>query len=344
LKTKKLMGGTMDYSEAEIQVLASMHKLIVDGDVADRANVEARGDRYWVFKEDWSDAFQALMQKGLISGDDDSYSLTAAGQPVAQTYHRERPDMYWYYYQKFYPAARTSEAHSKLCRRVYGEDLCQEGQTDMPSLKHLIEVIAVKPGDNVLDLGCGAGIIAEYLSDQTGASITGFDYAASAIDEANIRTECKRDRLSFQQGNFNALDYPKATFDAIISLDTLYWASDLEATMSALKRVLKPGGRIAIFMNHHIGEGDPPELLAAQHSKLAKAIAKIGLPLQAFDYTKEIGEFWRRIFAAAMELKEEFEAEGNGFIAENFIRESEEDHLPDIEAGRIARYLYFVQC
>ena len=334
----------MDLSEAEIQVLASIHKLVVESAAADRAAVEVRGDRYWVFKEDWSDAFQSLTQKGLISGNDGGYSLTTAGQPVAQSCHSERPDMYWYYYQKFYPAAWASKAHSKLCQRVFGKDLCQEGQTDMASLKHLLELMDIKAGDKVLDLGCGAGIIAEYVSDQTGASVIGLDYAASAIDEAISRTEGKHDRLTFEHGNFNALDYPERFFDAVISLDTLYWAADLEVTMLALKRTLKPGGRIGIFMNHHIGEGDLPGLLAAQHSKLAKAIAKVELPLQTFDYTKEIGNFWRQNFAAATELKEEFEAEGNGFIADSLIRESKEDYLPDIEAGIIARYLFFIQC
>jgi len=333
----------MDLSEAEVQVLASIYKLVEEGAVVDRSAVEALGDRYWVFKEDWSGAFQGLAQKGLISGDDGGYRLTDAGQPLARSYHSERPDMYWYYYQKFYPAARSSAAHSKLCERVFGEDLCQEGQTDMTSLKHLMELLDIKPGEKVLDLGCGAGIIAEYVSDQTGASVAGLDYAATAIAEAASRTERKRDRLSFKQGNFNALDYPDGSFDAIISLDTLYWASDLEATLSALKRALKPGGRIGIFMNHHIGDGDPLDLLAAQHSKLAKAIAKVGLPLQTFDYTKEIGEFWHRNFAAAKDLKEAFEAEGNGFIADSLIRESEEDYLPDIEASRIARHLYFIR-
>ncbi len=334
----------MGLSEAEIQVLVSIHKLVVEGAVADRAAVEARGDCYWVFKEDWSDAFQSLTQKGLISGNDGGYYLTAAGQPVAQGCHSERPDMYWYYYQKFYPAAWASKAHSKLCQRVFGEDLCQEGQTDMASLKHLLALMDIKAGDKVLDLGCGAGIIAEYVSDQTGASVIGLDYAASAIDEATSRTESKRDRLTFEHGNFNELDYPEGTFDSVISLDTLYWASDLKATLSALKRALKSGGRIGIFMNHHIGEGDTPDLLAARHSKLAKAIAKVGLPLQTFDYTTEIGEFWRRNFAAATDLKEEFEAESNGFIADSLIRESKEDYLPDVEAGRIARYLFFIHC
>ncbi|MEQ8353972.1 MAG: class I SAM-dependent methyltransferase [Kiloniellaceae bacterium] len=334
----------MKFSEAEIQVLASIHQLLDDNAVVDRAAVEARGNHYWVFKEDWSGAFRRLVEMGLLSGDDGGYRLTDAGRPVALGCHGERPDMYWYYYQKFYPAARASAAHSTLCERVFGENLCQEGQTDMASLEHLMALLDVKSGDAVLDLGCGAGIIAEYVSDQTGASVTGLDYAASAIAEAIDRTSGKRDRLTFEQGNFNALDFPERSFDAIIALDTLYWASDLAVTMSALRHALKPGGRMGVFMNHHIEEGASPDLLAVRHSKLAKAAVKSGLSLQTFDYTKQLGAFWHRNFAAATALRRAFEAEGNGFIADSLIRESEEEYLPDIEGGRVARYLYLLRC
>jgi phosphoethanolamine N-methyltransferase len=99
--------------------------------------------------------------------------------------------MYWYYYRKFCPAARASKAHSKLCQRVFGEDLCQEGQTDMAALEHMLALLGLTKGERVLDLGCGAGVIAEYISDKTGALVTGIDYAASAISEAVERTASK---------------------------------------------------------------------------------------------------------------------------------------------------------
>ena len=119
--------------------------------------------------------------------------------------------------------------------------------------------------------------------------------------------------------------------------------ADLEATLSALARALTPSGRMGIFLNHHIAEGEPKEKLTARHSKLAKAAASVSLSLEAFNYTKEIGEFWRRNYAAATDLRDAFEAEGNGFIAESLIRESEEDYLPDLHTDRLARYLYLIR-
>jgi len=55
-----------------------------------------------------------------------------------------------------------------------------------------ISYLEIKTGDKVLDLGCGAGGISEYISDETGAHVTGLDYAASAIDVPTDRAHVSR--------------------------------------------------------------------------------------------------------------------------------------------------------
>ena len=131
----------MNLSEAERQVLATLQGAELESQPTDRASLEKRGESYWIFLEDWSDAFSGLASKGLIGSDDGGYRLTDTGRPLGDAYHRERPNMYWYYYQRFYPAAHASAAHSRLCERVFGEDLCQEGMTDMAALKDLLAAI-----------------------------------------------------------------------------------------------------------------------------------------------------------------------------------------------------------
>ncbi len=333
----------MNLTEAECQVLATLQGAELEVQPTDRASLEKRGERYWIFLEDWSGAFSSLTSKGLIGGDEGGYRLTEAGRPLGEAYHRERPDMYWYYYQRFYPAAHASAAHSRLCERVFGEDLCQEGMTDMAALRDLLARLDLKPGDHLLDLGCGAGVIAEYISDQTGAKVTGLDYAASAIAEANERAADKRSRLTFLQADMNALDLPAQSFDAAISLDSLYWVADLADTLSRVVRAIKPGGQIGIFMLQGLEEGDPPEILEADKTALARALSKLNLDYQAYDYTTQNAEFWLRVKEAATELRDDFEAEGNGFIAASLLSEADDDFLPAIKAGTLTRYLYHVR-
>jgi SAM-dependent methyltransferase len=332
----------MDLSEAECQLLACLRGAEVESGASDRAALEKRGERYWTFLEDWSGAFASLADKGLIAGDDAGYRLTDAGQPLGDRYHRERPDFYWYHYQRFYQAAYASAAHSRFCERVYGQDLCQEGMMDMAALGDLLACLDLTPGDHVLDLGCGAGVIAEYISDQTGARVTGIDYAAQAIAEAKSRTASKADRLTFQQGDMNALDLPARSFDAAISIDTLYWVADVADTLSQVLRAMKPGGQLAIFYLLEPEEGRPREMLEADKSPVGQAPRKLKLDYRAHDHTAQTGAFWHRITDAVKALQGDFEAEGNAFMTANWAREAEE-FLPRIEAGSLARHLYHVR-
>lgn len=333
----------MDLNEAERQVLATLHGAETEATSSDRAALEKRGARYWIFQEDWSAAFSSLGDKGLLGGDADGYRLTEAGRSWGEACHRERPDMYWYYYQRLYPASHASAAHSRLCEEVYGEDLCQEGQVDMAALGDLLARLDLKPGDRLLDLGCGSGVTAEYIAARTGAEVTGLDYAASAIAEATRRTAGKSSRLTFLQADLNAFELPARAFDAAISIDGLSSLADLAGTLSQVAKAIKPGGQMGLFMSEELEAGDPLENLEADKTSLARALAKLGLSYEAFEYTAENVAFWHRIHEVATALHDDFEAEGNGFIAANLIREAEEDFLPMIAAGKLSRHLYHVR-
>lgn len=329
-------------SEAEIQVLASIHQAEIKSTPTDKVALEEGGERYWLFKENWTGAFPKLLDRGLIEGNDGGYRLSGSGRPLGVRYHAERPDMYWYYYRKFYPAARASAAHSRLCERVFGMDLTQEGMTDMPALHHLLQLLCVEAGDHILDLGCGAGVIAEFVSNKTGARVTGLDYAAPAIAEANERTRDRQSQLTFINGDMNDLDLPAQSFDKVISIDTLYWVADLTDTLVQVAKLVKPGGQMGIFMLDHVPDGRAAADYGAAETALGQSLAKLNLPYEAYDYTIQNAAFWHRNYDAAKALREEFEAEGNGFITASLVRECEEDFLPFIQKGTLARYLYHV--
>jgi ubiquinone/menaquinone biosynthesis C-methylase UbiE len=329
-------------NESEIQLLATLRKAELEGHGSDRITLEAMGTRYWTFLEDWSDAYASLLDKGLVDADDEAYGLTEAGRPLGDAYHRERPDHYWYYYQGFYPAAHASAAHSRHCERVYGKDLCQEGQMDMAELEHLLACMDLQPGDNVLDLGCGAGVISEYISDVTGSTVTGVDYAASAITEAMNRTESKRSRLKFRQGDLSALDLPAATYDAALMIDSIYWVADTVEALSSLARSIKPGGQIAIVIMTSLQDCKGREALEVDKTFVAKALAELRMDYEAHDRTEQFLPFWLRTKESMVALREAFEAEGNGFICDALEREADE-YLPVIRAGEVRRYLYHVR-
>lgn len=330
----------MNLSESEIQLLASIEEALSNGITASRDTLEARSDRYWIFKENWTNAFISLVDKNLISGNDEGYELTDIGRPKAVEYYAERPNLYWYYYQKFYDLAESSKAHSQFCEIVFGEDRSQEGQTDMECFDDLLDRLHLQPDHHLLDLGCGAGGLSEYVFDKFGTSVTGIDYSESAIRTAHERTLDKRANLNFLQADLNALDLPARAYDAAISIDSVYWVSDMDKTIASIIETIKPGGQLSILIEHGFESETDASHLDGKNTPVARSLDNLKLRYETIDYSDLFLEFWPRVKKTALSLRDEYVSEGTELICDNWIREADEDYLPSIEAGLMKRYLY----
>jgi len=333
----------LELNEAEIQVLASICRAEKEKSPVDKASLEQSGKRYLNYLEDWSNAYSSLVDKDLIIDDEEGYHLTESGRPFGLHYLEERPDSYWYYYRDFYDKAHASRAHSALCEKVFGLDLCQEGQMDMDSLHDLLDRLVLNPGQRVLDLGCGAGGISEYISDQTGSHVTGLDYSKAAIAVANSRTENQRSQLNFIEADLNKLGLEPHSYDAAVSIDSIYWVND---TVDAVKRIiktLKPGGQLVLTIVHITDYCESPDELEIDKTFVAKALDELKLDYQSVDRTESFLDFWPRLKRVLSGMKEEFEKEGNEFIYYSLMREADDEFLPAIQSGAMRRYLYHVQ-
>lgn len=250
------------------------------------------------------------------------------------------------FYENFYAAMAHSKVHAEFCERVYGHNLCQHGFADMKQLETLINITQLGSQHRALDLGCGNGMITEYLSDCTGAHITGLDYIPEAIRQAKERTTAKVDRLDFRVGDINALDLPDQAFDVIISIDSLYFSSDYTRTIRELIAVLRPGGQMAIYFAHgRVGipiEEFPIDTIQPDRTPLADALKANGLHFQTWDFTQDDYRLAQRRKAILAELRPQFEAEGILFIYDNRMGDSL-GISQFIEEGMHARYLYHVR-
>ncbi|MDH3689465.1 MAG: class I SAM-dependent methyltransferase [Gammaproteobacteria bacterium] len=332
----------MELNEAEIQVLATIYSAETEKSPVDKASLEESGKRYLNYLEDWSGAYSSLVDKGLIVGAEEGYHLTESGRPLGLHYLEERPDNYCYYYQEFYDKAHASEAHSQFCENAFGLDLCQEGQMDMNSVHDLLDRLNLKTGQRVLDLGCGAGGISEYISDETGTRVTGLDFSSTAITVAKTRTENKRSQLNFIEADLNKLELEPHSYDAAISIDSIYWVNDTVDALRRIVKTLKPGGQLILTIVHIPDFCDSPEELEIDKTFVATALDKLKLDYQSVDRTESFLDFWPRVKRVMSSMKEDFEREGNGFIYENWIREAETEFLPPVESGDMRRYLYHV--
>jgi 2-polyprenyl-3-methyl-5-hydroxy-6-metoxy-1,4-benzoquinol methylase len=284
--------------------------------------------------EDWSAAFDSFCQRNLLHSDGEHFSLTPEGEKYAeQIVTREL-------FGKMFVRAERSQAFGQFCERVYGRNLTQFGTADMEQLEMLIAVLGLNEHSCALDVGCGVGATTEYISDRTGAKITGIDLAEPCVERARERTRDKADRLIFLIANINEIDLPAESFDTVISVDTLYFAKDLPRTIGQLKTLLKRNGQMGLFFSEVVTEiGGSRERLAPDQTKLARALGANGLSFTAHDLTASNLAFWRRSQAIIAEMKPEFEAEGNKDLCEGRILEGD-SVLALAIAGRMSRYLY----
>jgi SAM-dependent methyltransferase len=98
-------------------------------------------------------------------------------------------------------------------------------------------------GLDVLDCACGEGYGSRLLAD-TAASVTGVDVSAEAIGHA--RRRYTDDRLEFVEGDALALPCDDDRFDAVVSFETLEHLAEHDELLAEFRRVLRPGGFLAL--------------------------------------------------------------------------------------------------
>jgi SAM-dependent methyltransferase len=115
-----------------------------------------------------------------------------------------------------------------------------------PTAAHLVRFAAVHSGEKVLDVACGTGVVA-ITAARAGAQVSGLDLTPELLEHARSNgdvAECGK--IDWTQGDAEALPYADASFDVVLSQFGHMFAPRPEVAISEMRRVLKPGGRIAL--------------------------------------------------------------------------------------------------
>lgn len=100
-------------------------------------------------------------------------------------------------------------------------------------------------GRNVLDIACGEGYGSALLA-QHAFSVSGVDISDAAVAHARASYESTIDNIQFKQGSADAIPFPDASFEVVVSFETLEHLSTQEEMLDEIKRVLIPGGVLII--------------------------------------------------------------------------------------------------
>jgi SAM-dependent methyltransferase len=103
---------------------------------------------------------------------------------------------------------------------------------------------------SVLEIGCGRGGFASWLALQ-GGSVSAADFSETALRIAG--EHFKSPRISWVQQDIQRLTFPEATFDTVISCETVEHVPDPKIAVRELARVLKPGGILVLTCPNYLG-------------------------------------------------------------------------------------------
>lgn len=113
----------------------------------------------------------------------------------------------------------------------------------------LVAALGDLAGKTVLEVGCGTGDDSREIAGLVAPTgkVVGTDLSATMIDEARRRSAGSDLPIDFRIADLAGLDFPDDTFDGAWAKLVLMHCVDIETALDELVRVLRPGGRIAVF-------------------------------------------------------------------------------------------------
>ena len=129
--------------------------------------------------------------------------------------------------------------------------LVANGQADeemVAQAERVLEAAALQPGDTVLDIGAGLGLLTLAVHERIGDGwVIAVDPSVGALEELlRLAHEASASGIMYLVGDAEVLPLPDAAVDAVVLRSVLVHVGDTEAAVKELARVLRPGGRLSL--------------------------------------------------------------------------------------------------
>jgi len=152
------------------------------------------------------------------------------------------------------------ESFKTAQKQIWAQFVPYEAHTT-PTAAKLVKRAGVRPGQRVLDVACGTGVVS-VTAARLGARVSGLDLTPELLDRARQNAGIAGVEIDWHEGDVEKLPFGDASFDIVLSQFGHIFAPRPEVAIGEMLRVLKPGGTIAF-------SSWPPELVSGRIFALA---------------------------------------------------------------------------
>ncbi|EEE55232.1 hypothetical protein OsJ_03109 [Oryza sativa Japonica Group] len=173
-------------------------------------------------------------------------------------------------FQRFLDNVQYKASGILRYERIFGEGFVSTGGIvclffylrSPETTKEFVDRLDLKPGQNVLDVGCGIGGGDFYMADKYDVHVVGIDLSINMVSFALERAIGRKCSVEFEVADCTKKTYPDNTFDVIYSRDTILHIQDKPSLFKSFFKWLKPGGKVLIS-DYCKCPGKPSEEFAA---------------------------------------------------------------------------------
>ncbi|XP_065635089.1 phosphoethanolamine N-methyltransferase 1 [Quercus suber] len=166
-------------------------------------------------------------------------------------------------FQRFLDNVQYKSSGILRYERVFGQGFVSTGGID--TTKEFVQKLELKPGQKVLDVGCGIGGGDFYMAENFNVDVVGIDLSINMVSFALERAIGLNCSVEFEVADCTKKTYPENSFDVIYSRDTILHIQDKPALFRSFYKWLKPGGKVLI--SDYCKNAGTPSLEFAEYIK-----------------------------------------------------------------------------
>jgi SAM-dependent methyltransferase len=182
------------------------------------------------------------------------------------------------YFDGWYANQAAMPAVAEIMNRYMGfPPGTRAGVVAAEAIPELAGELRLGPGSTLLDLACGRGAYGLLVAKRAGTPLIGVDFSAQALTEA--REQAARmgvSNASFRVGELTATGLPDASVDAVLCTDAIQFPDDPAVAYDEIRRVLKPGGRVALTCWEPFDRADERLSPRIRRANLADGLRRAG--------------------------------------------------------------------